>query len=256
MPATVYTYTAKARDKGDPLHETSPSEAKSATTASLPSLPPPAAHWMLNETGGTTVSDSSGNGNTGTLTGFADPDAAWMEGRYGNCLTVNGSGYMLAPSSPSIDFADEDMTVCLWLKAPTTIAAGTQQEILIKGTIAAPGSGKRYEFYRKNDGTNDRFRFAIDDDVVKSELSVPASTVCTGGWVHIAAVRDTTANEIRFYVNGILAATITDSTGSISQTEPLTISDPANVLTASVDDVRIYRIALTADQIYAALLNN
>jgi hypothetical protein len=156
---------------------------------------------------------------------------------------------LTVPSSSTIDFGDQDMAVSLWLKAPTSIAA-SQQEILIKGTITSPESGKRYEFYRKNDGSNDNFRFTIDDNVTKSEITISSSIVCTGGWVHIVAVRDTVNNQVRLYVNGVLQSSVTDATGSISQSEPLTISDATNPLLASVDDVRIYGSALTNDQIY------
>jgi hypothetical protein len=252
LPSTTYTYTVQARDKSNYANVTGASSALSATTDALPTLPLPNAYWAMDETSGTSVSDSSGNGNTGTLVGLTD--AAWVTGKFGNCLDINGSGYMTVPSSSTIDFGDQDMTVSFWLKAPTSITASTQQEILIKGTITAPGSGCRYEFYRKNDGSTDKFRFAIDDNVTKSELTVDSSVVCTGGWVHVVGIRDTSASLIKLYANNVLVGSATDSTGSISQTEPLLISDPTNVMTGSIDDVLIYGSALTADQIYAIYL--
>jgi hypothetical protein len=224
----------------------------SAATSAAPSLPTPSAYWRFNETGGTTAADSTGNGNTGTVTGIA----AWAAGKFNNCLTFDGTSSVLTvPSSTTIDFADQDMTVSFWLKAPTSIAV-SQQEVLIKGTITTPGTGKRYEFYRKNDGTTDNLRFAIDDNVTKSEITSASSNFCTGDWVHVAAVRDTVNNVIKLYANASLKISGTDSTGSISQTEPLTVSDVANLFSGSMDDLRIYGNALTADQIYVIFLGN
>jgi hypothetical protein len=148
-------------------------------------------------------------------------------------------------SSDDIDFADEDFSVSLWAKQPSSFDG--QYEIFIKGTIGSgefPGSGKRYELYRKNDD----FRFAIDDDSTKSEIQVSSSIFCTNEWVHIVAVRDTVANQIRLYADTDLKGTATDNTGNISQTEPLYIAD--GVFTGgSIDDVRIYSYALNEDQI-------
>lgn len=253
-PSTTYTYTVMARDRSNYANVTTASTEMSATTSALPSLPSPNAYWMLDETSGTSVSDSSGNGNTGTLVGLTD--SAWAAGKFGNCLSISGAGYMTVPSSSTIDFGDQDMAVSFWLKAPTSITTDTQQELLIKGTIASPGSGCRYEFYRKNSSGSDYVRFAIDDNVTKSELAVSSSAVCTGSWVHVVGIRDTTANLIKLYVNNVLVASATDSTGSISQTEPLLISDTTNVMTGSIDDVRIYGSALTADQVYSIYLGN
>lgn len=47
----------------------------------------PVATYSLNEVSGTTAADSSGNGNSGTVS-----DATWTtQGRYGGALSFNGS---------------------------------------------------------------------------------------------------------------------------------------------------------------------
>lgn len=244
-PSTTYIYQVKVRDKSSNQNETGWSSQAGDTTFDLVTLVPPVAYWTLNETSGTTAHDVTGNtALAGTLQGTTLP--AWTTGHFGNYLTfAAGGGKVYVPSSSTIDFGDEDLSVSLW--AIQSVSFSGQYEVFIKGTIgsgAFPGSGKRYELYRKDAN----FRFAIDDNVTKSEISIAATNFCTGNWVHIAAVRDTAANQIRLYADGVLKGTATDSTGSISQTEPLYLAD--GVFTnGAIDDVRIYRYALTQEQI-------
>lgn len=245
-PDTTYVYRVIARDKSYYQNETNWSQQAQAATYLPVSLSRPAAYWTFNETSGTIAHDITGSAALqGTLQGTTLP--AWTTGQYGNSLTfAAGGGKVYVPSASAIDFGDEDFTVSLWAKQPQTFSG--QYELLIKGTIgggAFPGSGKRYELYRK-DAT---FRFAIDDDSHKSEISLAVTDFCKGNvWVHIVAVRDTVANQIKLYAEGVLKSTVTDSTGSISQTEPLYIAD--GVFTGgAIDDVRIYRFALDQEQI-------
>jgi pectate lyase len=241
-----YTYQVKARDKSAVHNETALSAPASVTTSYFPPISAPAAYWMFDETAGTVAHDSTGNGNEGTLQGTTLP--VWAAGKYGNCLTfAAGGSKVYVPSSPTIDFADHDLSVSLWVKQPVSFSG--QYELFIKGTIGSgtyTGSGKRYEIFRK-DST---FRFAVDDDVTKSEVSLGTADFCKGDtWVHVVGVRDTVANQLRLYADGVLKGTVTDATGSISQTEPLNIGD--GVFPGSLDDVRIYPYALSQDQITA-----
>jgi len=244
-PSTSYEYQVVARDKSLNRNETAFSAPASAETLAEVMIDPPAAYWTLNETSGSIAHDVTGSAALeGTLEGATPP--VWTGGHFGNCLTfAAGGGRVYVPDSAEIDFGDEDLSVSLWAIQPVTFSG--QYELLIKGTIGSgefPGSGKRYELYRKNE----EFRFAIDDDVTKSQLGLATTIFCTGDWVHIVAVRDTVANQIRLYADADLKGTATDNTGSISQTEPLYIAD--GVFTdGSIDDVRIYPYALDQDQI-------
>ena len=57
--------------------------------------------WLFNETAGDTASDSSGNGNDGTLEG--DPN--WVpDGKFGNALELDGAGdYVSVPDHETLD---------------------------------------------------------------------------------------------------------------------------------------------------------
>ena len=71
------------------------------------------AHWSLDEGSGTTVYDSSGRGNDGTLGG----DPQWIVGRTGMALDFNGEGdYVDCGDSEDFQFTDQ-MTVACWVRS-------------------------------------------------------------------------------------------------------------------------------------------
>ena len=244
-PAATYVYQVKARDKSTNKNETEWSTPVGALTLESVSVTPPVAYWPLNETSGLTIHTVSGSAElAGSLEGSTLP--AWSAGRFGNCLAFAADGSRAyVPNYAAIDFADEDFSVSLWAIQPASWDG--QYELLIKGTIgsgAFPGSGKRYELYRKNDA----FRFAIDDDSDKSQVSVDSDIFCTGEWVHIVAVRDTSADQISLYADGVLVESADDITSDISQNEPLYLADGV-FDNGSVDDVRIFDYALNQNQV-------
>ena len=77
---------------------------------SPPALLPPAAAYSFNAGSGTTVADSAGNGNTGTLS--AGP--VWSTpGRFGSALAFTGSGNVSVPHSPTINLTSS-FTLSAW----------------------------------------------------------------------------------------------------------------------------------------------
>src|SRR4029077_16443615 len=82
-PSTSYSYMVAAQDlAGNPGPYTN--IATATTLANNPSL---VAAYALNEGTGTTVTDLSGHGNTGTIA-----NATWTTtGKFGNALSFNGA---------------------------------------------------------------------------------------------------------------------------------------------------------------------
>src|SRR5437660_2297637 len=88
----------------------------SSASAQAPGL---VAAYSFNQGSGTTVADSSGNNNTGTLSG-----ATWTTaGRFGNALVFNGtSGRVNIPNSASLQLTT-GMTLEAWVNPSTVDAA-------------------------------------------------------------------------------------------------------------------------------------
>ena len=74
------------------------------------------AAYGFNEGSGTVVSDVSGNGNNGTISG-----ATWTtSGKYGNALSFNGTNALVTiNNAPSLQLTSA-MTVEAWVY-PTTV---------------------------------------------------------------------------------------------------------------------------------------
>ena len=69
------------------------------------------AAYAFDEGAGAAVTDGSGNGNGGTVTG-----ATWTRGRYGSALRFDGSGDLVrVPPSASLDVGSE-MTLSAWIR--------------------------------------------------------------------------------------------------------------------------------------------
>ena len=85
------------------------------------------AMWLFDEGEGTTATDSSGNGNDGTIHG-----ATWVDGKFGQALEFNGTdNWVEVPHSQSVGFeAGTSFTLTVHFK-------GTK----VGGSLA----GKNYE---------------------------------------------------------------------------------------------------------------
>jgi len=214
-----------------------------------------AAWWKFDEDSGVTASDSSGNGNDGALHNMTY--SAWVEGVDGGALEFDGrDDYIRVPDSDSIEFGDEPLTICFWLKNPR---GSTNCRILVNGTSGREfegATGKRYEVYHF--GNN--FRFSVDDSKTKSKLEVKDTKIATGEWVHITAVRDTAADKLRLYRNGKLQKSVPDKSGDISspgedlyigagQLQDGKATTMGGRFRGKLDDIRIYNYALSNSEI-------
>jgi hypothetical protein len=68
-------------------------------------------HWTFDEGSGTTVADSSGNNNTGTLVN----GPTWDTGKIGGALSFDGSDDYVDASNLSYN-TDYPLTVSLWIQ--------------------------------------------------------------------------------------------------------------------------------------------
>lgn len=81
------------------------------------------AYWAMLEGMGNKVYDLSGNKNTGTLIGMADPStptSGWNPGKFGKCLAFEGThaasaDYISIPDSDVIEFGSNNFTIVLWI---------------------------------------------------------------------------------------------------------------------------------------------
>jgi len=168
-----------------------------------------------------------------------------------NALSFDGSNYVEVTAGTALD-ATKIKTMECWVKFNTL--AGSQ-EILSK-SVTSQGIellvfGGNLAAYFMGNGAG-------------SWISYPTSNLSTGVWYHVAISWDGTKESIRLYVNGVSVGTRADN-GNINVTGLLNPAgnfrigdwaDPSNrFLNGQVDEVRIWNVNRTAEQIKAAMFD-
>src|SRR5262249_51273774 len=120
--STSYSYRVRATDGAQNLGPYS-NVATATTQASAATL---VAAYSFDEGSGTSVSDASGNGNNGTISG-----ATWTSsGKYGNALSFNGGSMVTIPDAPSLHLSSA-MTLEAWVNPTATDSAW--RDVIYKG---------------------------------------------------------------------------------------------------------------------------
>ena len=231
-PGTTYGYQVRAVDAAGnlgPVSNTTSATTQAAPTAGL------VAAYSFDEGSGTTVTDSSGNGNNGTVA-----NTTWASsGKYGKALSFNGtSSRVTVPNSTSLQLST-GMTLEAWVN-PTT-ASSAWRDVIEKGNdnyylmattdqAGAPSGGGTFGGANAN--------------------ALAPAILPTNTWTYLATSYD--GANLRFYLNGTLVTTVATTGAITSSSNALTIgSDPlwGQYFSGMIDEVRIYNAAITASQI-------
>ena len=189
---------------------------------------------------GSTVADSSGNGNTGTTNATTWTTA----GRVGSALVFNGmTSWVTVPDSGTLDLQSA-LTIEAWIY-PTVAPAGW-------ATILAKERAGGLVYYL-HAGSYNPSPPATGIVVPSGEQTLyGVAQLPANAWTHLAVTYDGTAQ--RMFVNG-------NQVSMRAQTGLVTVSTGALRLGGNgqfgeyfqgrIDEVRIYNRALTVDQIRA-----
>lgn len=191
------------------------------------------AAYGFEEGSGANVFDSSGNNNTGTITG-----ATWTAaGRYGNALSFNGSGSVVTVNNSASLSLSSGMTLEAWVY-PTALNPLQWMSIIFKpvstsSTVDFVLQGSSYSTEIPSVGVS-----ASPSNV--SGISIlPLNT-----WSHLAGTYDGT--NMTLYVNGVAVARQSLSGAIAASTQPLSFGVNWNGL---IDEIRIYNYAVSAGQV-------
>lgn len=193
------------------------------------------ASYSFDEDSGQTVSDVSGNNNSGSIIG-----ATWVRpGKYGSALAFDGASRVAVGDSNSLDLRDQ-MTLEAWVY-PTN-ALISWRTILIK---ERPG-GFAYAIYGGSPaGRPNGLMYIAADQGVYGPSTLPQNT-----WSHLAATYD--GSVFRLYVNGNEVANAPVSGEIIQSDSGLSIGGNTiwgEYFQGMIDEVRIYNRALSASEI-------
>lgn len=206
----------------------------------------PVGWWKLDETSGTNASDSSGNGNDGTLTNMSGNE--WTTGQIDGALEFDGNNDCVSCGDLRPITA---YTAAAWIKADNLAGSGDQNTYGFT-IMASAHSGQGYPLWLtvgKGGATEVTLRAFESSTTGHTTTNANLNTV---DWFHIVAtaIKGSTA---KVYVNGIEKLSFTAST--TNWTDTFTIGDlrPNRLICfdGTIDDVRIYNRALSADEITA-----
>jgi type II secretory pathway pseudopilin PulG len=185
--------------------------------------------WKLDETDSFTASDSSGNGNDGTLVNMT-PDEDWVTGKIGGGLDFDGlNDYVNCQNSESLNITG-DISIAAWI-----FARSADLDIITKDSYDIA-----YSVWL-SPACN--IRFALNNDRLTTNLTLSLDT-----WYHIAATRE--GDERKIYINGQEDASDTYGTAIGTTASPLTISTSSYTFDGVLDDVRLYNCALSQEEVY------
>jgi len=198
------------------------------------------AWWKMDETGGSTAFDSSGNGRNASLV-----NAGFTNGYFSNALQCNGTTSRATYTAQDTN----QVTVAAWVRAD---AQGNSQFPRI---LDAPAY--RF-FFRFGSSDVNSVGFATEDGV-NGDFDSGGGTISLGSWYHVAVSYDRSnlANLPIFYVNGARRTTVALTMPS-GAAPPLTgtayIGNRAaldRAWSGPIDDLRIYNRLLSDAEVLA-----
>ena len=184
--------------------------------------------YGLNEGTGTTVTDNSGNGQTGTISG-----ASWVAGRFGQALSLNGTSNLV--TFPDLDLTGS-FTVMGWMQTRSlyTNTCGSFVmkafdygfEICNGNLLARIGSGTNWNTYAMR-------------ALSSADLNV---------WKHVAMTYNGTT--VRLFLDGVEVASATGTHGSNNNALLFGRWTPASEYwNGLIDEVRLYSRALSTSEV-------
>ena len=209
------------------------------------------ALWHFDEGSGTTISDSSGNGNTGSFS-TTGSFPVWAAGRFGYGVSFDPAyaSNIVAGDSPSLDISGP-ITVEAWFSA-YYLYYSHGHWLLNKGSSSSDGN---YHIWIDN---TYKVHAAIGNGT-DSQAVISASTLQPDTWYHVAFTANGTTDSngvLKLYINGILDNSSVQTMTPLSNGLDLVIGSMTYTilfypLNGTIDEIAIYSRAKTADEIAA-----
>jgi len=206
--------------------------------------PEPIVYYTFDELDNV-ISDASGNGNDGTPEGNV---ALSNDGKEGKCFEFDGVNSYVSLQR----VIQDDFTMMAWIKTDTPGVQLGNQGYQGSGLIWSDVAGVANDFILAVLGTKLSFFCGTPDLSANSDKDI-----VTGDWVHVAAVRSATDQKISIYIDGEEEKTLDHANKNPLNAQPL-IAIGGNTLdsryyTGLMDEVKLFNVALTADEIKGAL---
>jgi hypothetical protein len=186
----------------------------SLTEVTPPPPPPPpsglVAQWNMDEpAGSTTMLDSSGNGNNGTLNNGVQ---AGVPGETGTAYLFSGQSYVDVPSSGSLNPGTASMDISFWLNT-THLPTSGDYDLVRKGVY--PDQEYKTELLQSG-----QLACAFTGSA-GTVTAIGGPSLADGAWHHVECVK--TGTQVQLSIDGAVVATTSGSAGSISTSGDATL---------------------------------
>lgn len=202
------------------------------------------AAYSMDEGSGTVLTDTSGQGNHGTLVN----GPSWVAGQHGTALGFDGvDAYVTVPNSAALDVAGLAVTVEFWANVP---ASGTSTVLLAKPWVAGQHVFPFYQYAVEHVGASGELVFHFGTSTVGLR-SFPMAAG-PAGWRHVAFTYD--GSHLRGYLGGVQQVDYQVPFALEARGTPLLLGVQGALGQAYgglLDDVRLYGRALTAAEVQA-----
>lgn len=216
-----------------------------------------AHNWTLDEGGGTTSGDTVG-ARPVTLTG----GASFTRGRVGNAVALDGVDDVA--STTGVDLrTDASFSVSAWVRlegngcdidaTPRCVVSAVSQD----GGGTRPSSKFRLGHIEDDEGHDGNWVFEMaEEDGTITEAAFEVVPGQLNSWVHLTGTYDATAKALYLYVNGVRKDDGTllgpwHADGGLQIGRGRQAGADNGFWKGSVDDVRMYGGALSADRVSA-----
>jgi hypothetical protein len=232
-PNTIYSYIVRAEDAAGNIGPYS----NVATITTLSTIPELIAAYAFDEGSGSTVTDLSGNGRTGTIA-----NATWVTaGKFGKALSFNGTNARISVPDAATLHLTTGMTLEAWVNPSAVTSAW--RDVIYKGND---------NYYLMATAAQNGLPAAGGTFGGANVNLLGTSALPVNTWTHVASTFD--GATLRLYVNGALVSSVAQTAALTSSTNPLEIGGDSifgQFFSGMIDEVRVYSVALAPSQIQA-----
>lgn len=194
-----------------------------------------AGYWPMDNGSGTSATDLSTNGNTGTLSGATGGLPAWTTGQIGSSVSFDGTDDIMTVSAGTgIVDASQNITIAVWIYPRATSPHST---IAAKSAVC--------------DETGSKYMFELVGGVPELWMggtrgTSSGITIPNDQWSYLVVTNDSAGRK--FYVNGGLGYSGTALPAPTSSSADWRFGW-CNAFNGNMDEVRIYNRALSTDEV-------
>jgi hypothetical protein len=237
---TIFVYFGNAQ-------ATSQSSVTATFLRVIEASSPLVALWTFDEGTGTAAKDSSGSGANGTL----QNGAQWTAGRFGSAIAFDDQDDVVeVPNTAGAFNLTTGWSVAAWVKPAAAGWNGRNDPIVWK----VANSGDNEDTFILAWGAGSQAEAGLERASDGADYVAPSAPHTPGSWLHVVGTFD--GSNLRIYVDGKLESS-TGATGpAYTGPAPLYIGSilgtnhgDKGVFDGAIDEVQIYRRALTADEI-------